>query len=309
MLTPGISILLPVHGQAPFLAETLESILRQECQERIELIVALDKPAQEVIMLLGNLTQIDVTLVNVQQSGIAHAHNTALNTAQYDLVAVIHADDVMLPGRLEAQSRFLRMNNQVVCVGGQLELIDETGSYFGRQKFLVSRVLLKIYARYMSPVPHPGSMYRTQVAKDVGGYRQDYAPAEDYDLWLRMMKIGDFYNLPKNVIQYRKHNGQISHQEKAKQSRKYAEAILASRRHLYPDNIHKKKLLIGNQTRERLTVFDSKLHNLSQRRKSKSRAHAFKLHVRLFLSHPYLFCVHATNTIIRSALLVWHQFK
>jgi hypothetical protein len=41
-------------------------------------------------------------------------------------------------------------------------------------------------------------------------YNKDLEPAEDYDLWVRLMPYGKFKNLKKPVICYRIHSGQIS---------------------------------------------------------------------------------------------------
>jgi len=53
-------------------------------------------------------------------------------------------------------------------------------------------------------------MFRTAAARAVGAYRQEFIYAEDLDLWLRLAEIGELYNLPEVLMQYRMHAKSIT---------------------------------------------------------------------------------------------------
>ena len=64
--------------------------------------------------------------------------------------------------------------------------------------------------RHRSCLPHPGTMFRLSALRQVGGYRNFFESAEDYDLFLRLSEIGNLDNLDEPVIRYRIHSGQTS---------------------------------------------------------------------------------------------------
>jgi hypothetical protein len=95
-----------------------------------------------------------------------------------------------------------------VAVGGSLRLINENGNTIGfKTYFLFNRTIVKkIYDQ--SPLAHPGVMYLADATREVGGYK--LGVPEDWDLWVRMSKIGKLHNLNCVVISYRQHAAQLS---------------------------------------------------------------------------------------------------
>jgi hypothetical protein len=61
-------------------------------------------------------------------------------------------------------------------------------------------------------------MYRRDLTLKVGGYRPSYAPADDLDLWLRLLNFGDMANLPDEIVMYRQHPNQTSRENLKRQS-------------------------------------------------------------------------------------------
>jgi hypothetical protein len=62
---------------------------------------------------------------------------------------------------------------------------------------------------------HPAVMMRTELARKIGGYRslcnnERVDLAEDFDLWLRLSKVGEIHNLAEPILYYRQHSSQIS---------------------------------------------------------------------------------------------------
>jgi len=63
-------------------------------------------------------------------------------------------------------------------------------------------------------------MIRTEALKKIGGYQMSFLAAEDTDLWLRLLRIGNIVNISKPLLRYREHGNNISviHREKQKLS-------------------------------------------------------------------------------------------
>jgi glycosyltransferase involved in cell wall biosynthesis len=285
----GISVILPVHGDAPFLLAALESALAQQTNENYEILICLDRPSRKIREFIFSLTQEQIRIVVSKKHGIAHAHNTALLAARYDLIAVMHSDDVMLPDRLEIQSKQLRFDSSLVCLGGQIELIDVHGNFLLESNFPISKKLNASVTKYMSPVAHSAAMYRRNAAVTLGGYRQEYAPAEDYDLWSRMLQVGQISNSEKIVLRYRKHDRQISIVEKSRQS-----AMKAQISREYSEYFVNRRF-----TRERAVAFeesvaknDVNLHRVAEKRLTGSVPTKILLGLFFEKNTRYLFLLH-----------------
>ena len=212
-------MVLPINGSGKFLKSAISSLQNQEIPNPFEIIVVLDQVTSEVRLVLDQFQWSKLRLVKSERHGIAYAHNTGLEIAAYDFVAVVHSDDISLPNRFSTQSNLLQHNPEIVCVGGQLVLIDENGRPMGKSPYPIDPSHVRKAFRHKSAIPHPAAMYRREVALEVGGYRQQYAPAEDLDLWLRMLDIGDMTNVESEIVQYRVHAKQTSQVSLSRQSR------------------------------------------------------------------------------------------
>jgi hypothetical protein len=60
-------------------------------------------------------------------------------------------------------------------------------------------------------------MFRRESVMAAGGYRQDFYPAEDLDLFLRLGELGKVANISKSLLKYRIHQDSISGRNVSKQ--------------------------------------------------------------------------------------------
>jgi hypothetical protein len=83
-------------------------------------------------------------------------------------------------------------------------------------------------------------------------------PAEDYDLWVRLLKYGELYNIQEPLFLYRVHEGQISNVKRVKQSHKGSLSRFNILTNLeFPYTVEEKKIYIKLFTfNERLTFHE-----------------------------------------------------
>jgi glycosyltransferase involved in cell wall biosynthesis len=213
--TPRLSVLIPVHGDAPYLDKTLESILKQDVKD-FEILVVLDRPSIQVAKYIYDL-QAKTNLLRVEVStspGLVAALNFGIQKSACELIARIDSDDVMHVSRLRIQKEFMDNNPQVVCVGSQIRMIDATDSQIGHSYYPTSDHQIRSTLLFRNCIAHPSVMYRKSKVVQVGGYRATFDGAEDYDLWLRMSKYGRFANLTMELTSYRIWNNQVTQTRK-----------------------------------------------------------------------------------------------
>lgn len=206
-----VTVLLPINDDR-FLAQTLQSINQQTlCGEYINLLAVVDGDARIrdiQKMMLSNITNLSWKVIETASTGIVGTLNTGLNYTDTEFVARIDQDDLMFSNRLEIQLDYLQKNPEILCVGGQLELIDQFGVHLGFSYFPKSQWLISKTITLTSPMAHPSVMFRRRDVIALGGYRSNLP--EDWDLWLRLYEAGKISNLDSLLVRYRVHPNQLS---------------------------------------------------------------------------------------------------
>jgi glycosyltransferase involved in cell wall biosynthesis len=206
-----ITVLLPINDDR-FLAQTLQSINQQTLGgEHFNLLAVVDSGArvQDIQkMMLSNITKLSWKVIETANTGIVGTLNTGLNYSETEFVARIDQDDLMFSNRLEIQLDYLQKNPEILCVGGQIELIDQFGVHLGFSYFPKSQWLISKTITLTSPMAHPSVMFRRTDVLALGGSRSTLP--EDWDLWLRLYEAGKISNLDRLLVRYRVHPNQLS---------------------------------------------------------------------------------------------------
>ncbi|MFK7840345.1 MAG: glycosyltransferase [Bdellovibrionales bacterium] len=208
---PAISVLMSVYNGERFLDKAIDSILKQTFKD-FEFIIINDGSTDKSSKMLQTYAKQDPRIILIEQEnkGLIAALNKGIDCAKTPLIARMDADDIALPERLALQKTYLDENLEVIALGGAIEIIDENDSVFEKVEYPISADIEDYIFNRGSPLAHPAVMMRTQKVKELGGYRYAYKHAEDYDLWLRMHKIGTIDNIKQTILKYREHTNKIS---------------------------------------------------------------------------------------------------
>lgn len=107
MTSPRVSILIPCHDSARWLAATLESALAQSWPDK-EIIVVDDGSADDSLAVARRFEPRGVQVVTQPNAGAAAARNHGLRLARGDYVQFLDADDLLAPDKIERQVRLLQ---------------------------------------------------------------------------------------------------------------------------------------------------------------------------------------------------------
>ena len=139
--------------------------------------------------------------------------------ARGTFIARMDADDVSAPERFILQLEQMQRRPNLVALGTRYLLVDPRGRALCvhgiplEHDEIDSQNLRGIGAA----ICHPSVMIRASALRQVAGYRADFWPAEDCDLFLRLAEIGEISNLPTVGLQYRMHHASIGHTHRATQ--------------------------------------------------------------------------------------------
>jgi glycosyltransferase involved in cell wall biosynthesis len=135
-MTPKVSVIVPIYNQAPFIRETVESVLAQD-HESIELVLSDDGSTDGTVEILREYEAREPDRVKVVASetntGISGAFNRGLDAHTGDYIAWLGGDDVMLPGKLARQVAVLESRPDVTGCCHDADVFDsESGRSYGR---------------------------------------------------------------------------------------------------------------------------------------------------------------------------------
>jgi glycosyltransferase involved in cell wall biosynthesis len=208
---PLVSVLLAAHDDASFLAEAIDSILRQTLDD-FELVIVDDASTDGTATLLDTVDDKRLRVVrNEEQAGLAASLNRGLDVAEGRYVARLDADDVALPERLERQVERIRAEPRCAVVGSAVVDLDEDGRPGSVHVLPAGPTPLRWHALFSSPFFHPTVLVDREVL-DAHNLRYDleFLESEDYDLWTRLFAFVDGANLSTPLVRKRVHSGQAS---------------------------------------------------------------------------------------------------
>ena len=210
MSHPTVSVLLPVGPDSPWLGHTLESLKEQTFTDW-ELIIVLDgnPEANHRTLVEANISQKVQVIRHEESKGIARSLNEALHAANGTYVARMDADDLNFPERLHKQVKQFEQNDELVLLGASAVLIDGSGKPTGSVR-IVPTGNFSLRKRLISrnSFIHPTVMFKREEALSTGGYNPKCTRTEDYELWMRLVTMGQIDNLVEPLIYYRVHAGQ-----------------------------------------------------------------------------------------------------
>lgn len=210
MKNPRISVVLPVYNAEKFISKSLSSILEQT-YKNFELLVINDGSVDKTEQIVKNVKDKRIKIVkNEQNLGVTKSLNIGLKMSKGEYIARCDGDDVNNLNRFKTQIEFLDKNKDYVLVGSNFEIIDEKGKKIGQTILPETDEEIRKKIMIRNPISHPSVMYRRKVVLKIGGYRQIFNGAEDYDLWFRLLKVGRVYNLKEKLIKRRWHSDVVT---------------------------------------------------------------------------------------------------
>lgn len=211
--TADISIVVSNFNNARYLGAFFESILHSSVLPR-ELIVVEDGSTDNSLEIITPyLVHPFIRLIRLDHNiGFANALNLGVQASTAKYIARVDPDDILLPDRLETQYRYMEENPGVTVLGGNVIYFHcETGNDIFRSNFLPHhRQILAAYRAGDHGIQHPTVLVRGDVFRKYA-YQQENFPAEDYDVFARMIHDGHtFANLLQPVNRMRIHAGSVS---------------------------------------------------------------------------------------------------
>ncbi len=203
---PLVSVIMTVYNHERFVAESINSILQQTFHD-FEIVIVDDGSDDRSLEVVRQSQSDDARVIVVPQPriGRGRALNVALEHSHGTYIAIMDADDLAEPDRLEKQLAYLKQHPLVGELGVQKRLFyeDDRSDRVGRVP-LTDFELRRALPRRNTMI-HISVMMPRAVLADVGGYDESLSLSLDYDLWIRIAARYELANLPDVLVVERDH--------------------------------------------------------------------------------------------------------
>ena len=202
-----VSIIMPSYNTAPYIEETIQSVLNQTYQNW-ELIIVDDCSTDNTDEVLETIKDPRIRYFkNEKNSGAAISRNKALREARGQWIAYLDSDDLWLSKKLERQISFMQ-NNGYIFSYTNYEEIDVNGNKTGIKVTGPKKITKTGMFNYC----WPGCLTVMFDANKIGLIQiEDIKKNNDYAMWLKVCREADCYLLDEFLGLYRKgRSGSVS---------------------------------------------------------------------------------------------------
>lgn len=102
LMTARVSVLIPAYNAAPYIEQTIESVLAQTWPE-VEIIVVDDGSNDETMAKALHYASAQVKVISQPNAGASAARNQAFSLATGEYIQYLDADDLLHPDKIRAQ--------------------------------------------------------------------------------------------------------------------------------------------------------------------------------------------------------------
>jgi glycosyltransferase involved in cell wall biosynthesis len=202
-MNPLVSVIVAAYNAEKYIGAAIKSILGQTYQH-FELIIVDDASQDNTAEITKSFYDSRIKLIkHPHNAGPGKARNTAISASQGRYIAVLDADDLSMPTRLQAQVNFLESHPEVDVVGSNEYCFNSYGKIIGQlgKSHTEHHDLIRHIDRNL-PFAHPTMMAKAGWLSHYR-YRESYRRAQDRELFLRTYQHSKFANLPQNLYAYR----------------------------------------------------------------------------------------------------------
>jgi len=234
-----VSIIIAAYNGEAFVGAALETCLRQT-HPKVEVVVVDDGSKDGTGQILKSYGG-RIRVIEQKNGGLANARNTGVREARGEFIAWMDADDLVHPEKIATQLAAFRANPALVLVSSDFSAFrsEAEGDYEAshiRSYYDAYRRLggcASIYPKsmpldYTAAAPavlsgavadqllygnfvHPPTVMTTRAAmQKCGAFDESLRYSSDYDMILRLARLGEFGYIDAPLLRYRRTPQQMS---------------------------------------------------------------------------------------------------
>ncbi|MBF0392247.1 MAG: glycosyltransferase [Alphaproteobacteria bacterium] len=183
---PRVGIVMPTRNQGRFIRRSIDSVLAQDYDGPIELLVMDGASTDDTVEILKSYGDL-ITWISEPDKGQTDAIVKGFARVGGEILAYLNSDDILLPDAISRVARHMALNPECDMLYGNADYIDEDDRVTGLYNSAPYS-----FARLMEDccVCQPAAFWRRRIADLTGPFDAKLKTAMDYDYWLRIANAG-----------------------------------------------------------------------------------------------------------------------
>lgn len=203
---PKVSIVLPTYNGSKYIAESIQSVINQSFTDW-ELIIINDCSTDCTLDIAHDFATRDARIkvfTNEKNLKLPASLNEGFHRANGMYYTWTSDDNCYKENALAEMVHALDTMNDVGMVYCNMDTIDSEGNYIGEWPSAMPEILAE------RNIIGACFLYRSDIAKKIGGYDVNLFLAEDYEYWLRMWSYVKIAKIDKHLYEYRQHKSSLT---------------------------------------------------------------------------------------------------
>ena len=188
-----VSIITPSYNQAPYLEQTIQSVLEQD-YPNIEYIVVDGGSADSSVEVIKEYADRLAYWVSEKDSGQAEAINKGFARASGEILAWLNSDDYYMLNTISVVVRCFEQNPDVVMIYGDMLAVDGEGQITNLLKY--KQLTLEDLLCFQI-IGQPSVFFRRSALEKTGLLDTSFHFMLDHHLWIRLAQQGRILHIPQ----------------------------------------------------------------------------------------------------------------
>jgi glycosyltransferase involved in cell wall biosynthesis len=208
--TPQVSVVIPTRSRSGLLALTLRGVLRQRGVD-FEVVVVDDGSTDDTAAMVTRLGDGRVRLLRHDRSlGVSAARNRGIAEAPGRWVAFLDDDDLWAPDKLARQLQAAHQSGRAWVYAGDVEVDERLRVIAGAPPAPPERVMELLERHNAVPAGASNVVVRADVLARCGPFDEQLPNHEDWDMWIRLARLGEPAWVPQPLVALRQHAANAS---------------------------------------------------------------------------------------------------
>lgn len=216
-MTEKVSVIMPAFNAGKYIESAIISV-QQQTFTAWKLIIVDDGSTDDTAEIIKRLAVHDQRISYYYQANAKQgkARNLAISKSNGDYLTFLDADDLWTTDKLQRQLSYMQQRPDI-------DLLFSCGYYLDEKQIIDLNIVVKEWRWETdrdtmiagNQIPILSVMVKRKALLAVGGFNEqlEIQNAEDYHLWLRLLKVGKFLSTADKLFYYRVHPGQCTYQQ------------------------------------------------------------------------------------------------
>jgi glycosyltransferase involved in cell wall biosynthesis len=223
-------VVVPTRDRSRLLALTLRSVVWQQGVE-LEVVVVDDGSSDDTAQVVASFGDPRLRLVRHDRSqGVSAARNRGIAEATGSWVAFLDDDDLWAPDKLASQLQTARDTGRTWVYTGEVSVDQHLRILHGAPPPPPEAVVERLGRHNAVPAGASNVLVGADTLASAGRFDTGLCNNEDWDMWIRLARLGPPAWVRRPLLALRVHPGNASHN----MDRMLAELDVIERRHRVP---------------------------------------------------------------------------